>query len=459
MSKKHLSIISLVGASLVLLVGSAMAQGPQPTPDMQLPDPGARQTGSIEPQQAGAANALVGTAISYQGQLQKDGSLHTGTCDFQFSLWDAATGGAQKGATIPKNGVSVANGLFSVEIDFGDHYLFTGDARYLQTSVQCSGDKGAVVLSPRQTLNAVPYALSLKPGAAIVWPEGDALIGKSVKGSGIDGYSVDRFGVYGESVNNVAGYFISPNTTALLGRSTAGAGVAGYSESRFGVYGQSTTWDGVHGRTVSGSGVYGVTTTGTGVYGEATGVGNGVFGGAETGVGGYFYSRNNHAVYAESTNGYAVYAAGRLRSSVVEIAGGSDLAERFSQADGTVAEPGTVMVIDADHPGHIKPSAWAYDRKVAGIVSGAGDIRPGLTLHQEGVVDGDTVMAIAGRVYVKAEALSGSIQPGDLLTTSDMAGYAMKASDDARSHGAVIGKAMTSLESGTGLVLVIVNLQ
>ena len=48
-------------------------------------------------------------------------------------------------------------------------------------------------------------------------------------------------------------------------------------------------------------------------------------------------------------------------------------------------------------------------------------------LHQEGVLEGDTVVAIAGRVYVRAEALSGPIAPGDMLTTSDMPGYVMVA--------------------------------
>jgi hypothetical protein len=75
------------------------------------------------------------------------------------------------------------------------------------------------------------------------------------------------------------------------------------------------------------------------------------------------------------------------------------------------------------------------------------------------VIDGNTTMAIAWRVYVKADANAAPIEPGDLLTTSDLAGYAMKASDGSRSHGAVIGKAMTGLASGTGLVLVMVNLQ
>ncbi|MCB0137575.1 MAG: hypothetical protein KDD75_20900, partial [Caldilineaceae bacterium] len=75
------------------------------------------------------------------------------------------------------------------------------------------------------------------------------------------------------------------------------------------------------------------------------------------------------------------------------------------------------------------------------------------------VLEGDTQVAIAGRVYVMAEALSSPIRPGDLLTTSALPGHAMKATDRERAYGAVIGKALTGLDAGTGFVLVVVNLQ
>jgi hypothetical protein len=81
-----------------------------------------------------------------------------------------------------------------------------------------------------------------------------------------------------------------------------------------------------------------------------------------------------------------------------------------------------------------------------------------LTLHQAGVVDGDHVVAIAGRVYVKADATTAPITPGDLLTSSARAGHVMKAVDRDRAYGAVVGKAMSALNDGTGLVLVLVNL-
>ena len=152
--------------------------------------------------------------------------------------------------------------------------------------------------------------------------------------------------------------------------------------------------------------------------------------------------------------------AGEATVDVLQITGGSDMAEPFGAADAAAIEPGTVLSLDAQNPGKLSVSAVAYDRKVAGIVSGAGGIRPGLMLRQEENAEGVSVpVAIAGRVYCRAEALDFPIEPGDLLTTSDFPGYAMKAADKDRSHGAIIGKAMSRLAKGKGLVLVLVNLQ
>jgi hypothetical protein len=119
-----------------------------------------------------------------------------------------------------------------------------------------------------------------------------------------------------------------------------------------------------------------------------------------------------------------------------------------------------VLSIDPENPGKLKVCDVPYDRCVAGVVSGAGGIHPGMMMGQAGsVADGDHPVALTGRVYCYADASKRSIQPGDLLTTSETPGHAMAARDFERSHGAVIGKAMTSLDEGTGLVLVLVNLQ
>ena len=151
----------------------------------------------------------------------------------------------------------------------------------------------------------------------------------------------------------------------------------------------------------------------------------------------------------------------RVVTDVLEITGGSDLSEQFevtSQND--ELEPGSVLCIDPSHPGALKVSQEAYDPKVAGILSGAGGVDPGMLMKQSGsVADGAHPVALTGRVYCLAETSNGAIEVGDLLTTSDRPGHAMKATDHERSQGAILGKAMTPLEGGRGLVLVLVSLQ
>jgi len=68
-------------------------------------------------------------------------------------------------------------------------------------------------------------------------------------------------------------------------------------------------------------------------------------------------------------------------------------------------------------------------------------------------------VALSGRAWVYADATRNPIMPGDLLTTSATPGYAMKVVNYQKAQGAIIGKAMTELKSGTGLVLVLVSLQ
>jgi hypothetical protein len=149
---------------------------------------------------------------------------------------------------------------------------------------------------------------------------------------------------------------------------------------------------------------------------------------------------------------------GRIITEVLEITGGADLVESFDTGD-VVCEPGSVLAIDPDRPGELMLATTPYDSRVAGVVSGAGDVRPGLHMGQIGVASGSTPVALTGRVYVRCSDENGPVRPGDLLTTSSTPGLAMRATDTERAFGAVIGKAMTSLEESHGLVLVLVNLQ
>jgi hypothetical protein len=149
-----------------------------------------------------------------------------------------------------------------------------------------------------------------------------------------------------------------------------------------------------------------------------------------------------------------------LYCSSITIEGGADLAEPFKITSGENEVPqGAVVVIDDQNPGHLKMSEQAYDTRVAGVVSGANGIKPGIQMQQQGVLEGGKNVALTGRVYVHADASNGAIHPGDLLTTSQTPGDAMKVTDHARAAGAILGKAMTGLSEGQGMVLVLVTLQ
>jgi hypothetical protein len=159
---------------------------------------------------------------------------------------------------------------------------------------------------------------------------------------------------------------------------------------------------------------------------------------------------------------------GTLAVKTIEIQG-ADLAERFDVRNATSdrgkrvserMEQGFVVSIDPDSAGALIVSDRPYDRRVAGVISGAGGIEPGVVMGQDGSAsNGRYPVALKGRVYCWADASSGPILPGDLLTTSSIPGHAMKVADYPKAQGAIVGKAMTRLERGTGLVLILVTLQ
>jgi hypothetical protein len=134
-----------------------------------------------------------------------------------------------------------------------------------------------------------------------------------------------------------------------------------------------------------------------------------------------------------------------------------DCAEEFAVSEARHIDPGTVMVL-SEHD-EVRESSKAYDRRVVGVVSGAGDLRPAIVLDRTASQANRVPVALLGKVYCKIDARDSSIDVGDLLTTSDTPGHAMKASDPARSFGAVIGKALRPLSGGTGLIPVLIALQ
>ncbi len=192
---------------------------------------------------------------------------------------------------------------------------------------------------------------------------------------------------------------------------------------------------------------------GSGLYAEARGTGNGVFARLNNPNG------TGAALYAEHVGDKT---AGFFKGDVIVTGDvsfpGMDCAEEFViDADADPA-PGILMSIGPD--GMLIPCAEAYDRKVVGVVAGAGAFRPGIVMGK-GQHPGQPSRAIAlmGRTCAWVDADFGSIALGDPLTSSPRPGYAMKAADPARAFGAVIGKAMAPLDQGIGLVPILIALQ
>jgi hypothetical protein len=148
---------------------------------------------------------------------------------------------------------------------------------------------------------------------------------------------------------------------------------------------------------------------------------------------------------------------GTINASVDVVVGGADCAEDFEVSPAETVDPGMVMALNDD--GKLVQSKHPYDKRVAGVISGAGDLKPGLVLgRQPGHVD-RVPLALMGRVNCKVDAEYESVEVGDLLTTSKTPGHAMKASDPTKSFGTVIGKALRPLKVGQNLIPILVTLQ
>jgi hypothetical protein len=135
----------------------------------------------------------------------------------------------------------------------------------------------------------------------------------------------------------------------------------------------------------------------------------------------------------------------------------ADCAEDFDIASEETIAAGTVMVLDDD--GNLCSSSHAYDKRVAGVISGAGNYRPGIVLDRQPGESTRQPIALMGKVFCKVDARHSPIAVGDLLTTSPTPGHAMKALDPIQAFGSVLGKALKPLTDGIDLIPVLVALQ
>lgn len=236
---------------------------------------------------------------------------------------------------------------------------------------------------------------------------------------------------------------------ASTGLGSKDADIGAYARSKqIGVYGFSDGTDqfstGVYGNTNSGAGtgVAGNSTTGVAILGESNG----------TGPAGRFVGNVEVTGTVKLTGDIEV-------SGDVRLLNGQDLAEDFEIADteAEAIEPGSVLVFEDS--GALVRCRRSYDRMVAGIVAGAGSFRPAIVLGCAPSRQRKLPLALTGKAYCRVDASDSPIAVGDLLTTSDVPGHAMKATDSSRAFGAVIGKALGMIGSGRGLIPVLVALQ
>jgi hypothetical protein len=275
-------------------------------------------------------------------------------------------------------------------------------------------------------------------------PENDAADHPALRGVTLDGGHGVAGVNYGLKGTGVFGMNYGSNSLGFLGGKDKiyrqNVGVYGQSDQQ-GVFGHATTsvGTGVYGSSKNGGGfgVRGESTDGIGVQGTSFGNGIGV-----VGIGGRL--------------------AGQFQGNV-EVTGdirlvNADCAEDFDVPGLAKVEAGTVMVIDSQ--GSLRPCDIAYDKRCAGVISGAGTYQPAIVLDRQPEGSGNRQpVALVGKVFCNVDASYGAIAVGDLLTTSATPGHAMHATDRQQAFGAVIGKALRTLTSGQGQIPILVALQ
>ena len=337
------------------------------------------------------------TAFNFQGRVNDGSNPANGRYDLEFWIYDAITAGNQVGATISKPNLMLVNGVFSTQLDFGIN-VFTGADRFMETRLRATGSGNVfVILGPRQQILSVPYTLRSTR----------ATLADNATNAG----NSDNFGGLAPTQ-----FILNRTFPQTADFSVSGGGAMG---GRLSVGGNGT------------------------INGNLNVGGNGIING-NVGIGG-------------DPGTTKLYVAGRTKTNILEITGGSDLAEKFEISE--IVNPGMIVAIDPRSTGKLMLARGAYNRRVAGVVSGANNLAAGMVLPDLKETNNAQPVALSGRVWVYCDATKNPVRPGDLLTTSSVPGFAMKITDYKRAAGATIGKAMTELKSGKGLVLVLVNLQ
>jgi hypothetical protein len=459
--------------------------------------------------------AAVGTEFTYQGQLIESGIPANGNYDFRLFLFNADAGGSQIGVEAPFSDVTVTDGLFQLNVDFGPG-TFTGNPRWIEILVRPAGSGTYTTLSPRQEVNPAPYAMHSRSSEF-----GQTWVGNATAGLDIVNQRVDAnaFALRGDIATG----------TALRGLTTGGLGVFGYSGSNHGVQGASQDGSGGHFSSDQGYGIR-VTTTGSdhwdhgafidaaagyGVYAKssnnmairgeagditglwqpigavgAVGIGasRGLYGSGGSSYGIYGTSLNWYGTYSRtsrSDNNYGFYSPDNLYTSNINMAGatmqvvqngGSETLESgeiavFSgisqvQSRSGGGETAIVQVARSDRADSEAVAGVVFSRFNGALLDHDGtDLPPDTEVTPAGpIAPGDyMLLVVRGPTEVKVNDASRSVLPGSLLATSDEPGLATGAgqlsSRGAAAPGTILGKTLGPGRSGSDRVYVYVTLQ
>ncbi len=484
-------LVLTVIATLLLLMasGPSMAQGPQnlpaawevaqdgPTtqapPQASVTSPG---RDNLAPDQAPleleAIDARPTGSLSYQGRLLRSGAPYNGTLSMVFKLYSVATGGSAWWQETQS--VSVSNGIFNVML--GAVVPLNQAAVDFQSQQWLEVVVSGTTLSPRQPLSTAAYAMSLMPGATIV--------DESAPGP----YA---FSLWLNSYNHPAAYFRSGSSTAIVAETDANGASA--------IKGQANgTGNGSHGVAAqmtgdSASCPAGTTECGSGLYATASGNAYGVWAyglkrSALIGIQGNnsFYGLWINSLIAPNGSGIWTNGESRFEDYVTFAGGKSGYVVDIALNDGPGAlEKGDVVVIS----GYAEPVVGnipvmrvskvnkANSTAVVGVVDvryepcaadqarqvgqACGGFDADVTVIQPG--EYLSVVTLGAYEAVKVDASAGPIRPGDLLATSATPGRSQKAVQltlqgvDFTPAGMVVGKALGSLDTGTGTIPVFVS--
>jgi hypothetical protein len=259
---------------------------------------------------------------------------------------------------------------------------------------------------------------------------------------------------------------VEPLAPGLTGTAAgSGPGILGKSKDGPGVEGDSNTGPGVAAQSQLGPGITTTSNGGNGLTAETTYPIAHAIAAYQRAILPGILAVGSAAIYGECKSGYAGHFAGKVQiDGALDVIGnvsahdvlltGQDCAEHFESSEAEPIEPGTVMVLG--EAGSLQKSNKPYDKRVAGIVSGAGPYKAGIILGHK--AENSNLIALSGKVLCRVDAEYGAIEVGDLLTTSRTPGHAMRAADPDKVFGTVLGKAMACLPSGRGLIPVLVGL-